>query len=174
MKIKIETKFECEEFQVPLNTKAMDLSKAVTYDKYITIPYQDPELLQDENTQQIVTHIANQTDWAFPDYDATKLNLVFEVNEDFEINGLSEIVSSSLQVIAQPPVYTKQEKEDILKRETDDEMYITWQEIFYYAEDFYKNEDKHFDNSYEEVEIELDEGEMKVVQAGLYNEMATC
>ena len=150
----------------------MDLSKAVACDKYITIPYQDPELLQDESIKETVTHIAEQTDWVFPDYDRTKFNLVIEVNEDFEINGLSEITSTSLQIIAQPPKYTEQEKENILKHETtDDELYITWQEIFYYAEDFYKNEDKHFDNSYEEVEIEIGGDEIRVVQTALYNVM---
>ena len=162
MKIKIETKFECEEFQVPLNTKGMDLSKAVTYDKYITVPYQDPSLLQDESIKETVTDIADQTDWVVPDYNATKFNLVIEITKSLEI-------SATLQVIAQPPTYTEKEKNNILKHETDDEMYITWQEIFYYAEDFYRNEDRYFDESYDEVEIEFDEDEMGEIEVALYN-----
>lgn len=158
-------------FQVPLNPKAMDVSKAVACDQYITIPYADQTLLHDESVQEIVTHIAEQTDWIFPDYEATKFNLVFEVNEDFEANEKLDIISAALQVIAQPPVYTEQDKEDILNSETDDEMYITWQEIFYHAEDYYKNEDQYFEGSYDEVDVEFDEDEISAVKTALYNVM---
>lgn len=152
---------------IPLNIKALDFSKADICDHYITVPYHDPTLLQDENINQLVTSITEQTNFVFPDYDKTKFNLVFTVNEDYKFRRKLEVFKAHIEIIVQPPFYTKEKRESILKHETDEEMYKTWQEIFFFAEDYYRNPDKYFDKCSEEYEVEINK--IKEVEQALFD-----
>jgi len=133
----------------PLKKDDLVFNEKEEYENYITILYNNKEMLQDINIKLLISHIAEQCDWVYPDYEMTKMFIVIEKDNDM-------IINSYLRLEVYPPKYTEKEKECILKHQNNNKTYQAWQEIFKYADDF--NNNRNYDNYYEyDLELTIEE-----------------